>query len=60
VTDAFAVKKHIGFGGDAHRVDFFCGHGVDFGCEYKTADFRGRAAPSESDRLAFKNKSRLT
>jgi hypothetical protein len=28
VADAFAVKKHIGFGGDADAVDFFCGHGV--------------------------------
>ena len=28
VADALAVKKHIGFGGDADAVDFFCGHGV--------------------------------
>jgi hypothetical protein len=40
VAHAFAVKEHIGLGGDADVVNFFCGHGVRMGRNCKTVDFR--------------------
>jgi hypothetical protein len=30
MADAFAVKVHVGLGGDGYAVDFFGGHGSEF------------------------------